>query len=190
MKSTQLLLSMLLMSASSGWTQAVAQPSSAPAWQQSGMTDPAQTYNFTRFTLSGSFANPSNEKSGGRPALTVDCIPGTPSHPKGRYLAAAMSVGAKLKIVYVEPEEIHGMSYYPKVDVRYRVDEAKSEEQDQWSAGADKVSVSLPRDMTKRILRAHILTIAVADDRGSRLVVKFELPDPAPLEQACNMDEP
>ena len=190
MKSTQLLLSMLLLSASSGWTQPAAQPAAVPAWQPSQRTDTAQTYSFARFTLPGRFANAPIGTSGNAPALTVDCIPGTPSHPKGRYLAAAILVGPTLKIVYVEPEEIHGMSYYPKVDVRYRLDGAKDDERDQWSAGADKVSASVPREVVKRILRAHTLAITVADEQGSRLQVKFDLPSPTPVEQACNMDEP
>ena len=82
------------------------------------------------------------------------------------------------------------MSYYPKVDVRYRLDGAKDDERDQWSAGADKVSASVPREVVKRILRAHTLAITVADEQGSRLQVKFDLPSPTPVEQACNMDEP
>ena len=186
MKSTRLLLPILLMSASSGW----AQPSAAPAWQQSRMTDPAQTYSFARFTLLGRFTNASNDKSGTRPTLTLDCIPGSPPHTKGRYLDATLLVGPKLKIVYVEPEEIHGMSYYPKVDVRYRVDNAKDEQRDQWSAGADKVSASVPKDAVKQILRAHALAITVADDHGSLLQMKFDLPEPTSVEQACNVDEP
>ena len=190
MKSTQLLVPILLLSGSSGWTQPATQLSAAPAWQQSGMTDPAQTYSFARFTLLGRVANAPNVKSGNRPVLTVDCIPGTPSHPKGHYLASAIVVGLTLKIVYVEPEEIHGMSYYQKVDVRYRIDEARDAERDQWSAGPDKVSASVPRDVVKKILRARVLDITVADEHGSRLQLKFDLPDPTPLEQACNVDEP
>ena len=154
------------------------------------MTDPAQTYSFARFTLLGRFTNAPNEKSGGRPSLTVDCIPGTPSHAKGRYLDASVLVGSKLKIVYVEPEEIRGTSYYPKVDVRYRLDEAKDDERDQWSAGADKVSASVPKEMVKKILRAHTLAIAIEDDHESRLQVRFDLPESTLVEQACNVDEP
>jgi hypothetical protein len=182
---------MLLMSATSGWTQPAAQPSAAPAWQPSRMTDAAQTYTYSRFTLLGSLTNASNEKSGNRPALTLDCIPGSPSHPRGRYLDATLLVGLKLKIVYVEPEEIHGISYYPKVNVRYRVDQAKDETRDQWSAGADKLSVSVPKEVVKQLLRAHSLAISVAaDDHGSLLQLKFDMPEPTLVEQACNVDEP
>jgi hypothetical protein len=154
------------------------------------MNDPAQTYTFSRFTLVGRFTHAPNDKSGARPALTLDCIPGSESHPKGRYLDAALLVGPKLKIVYVEPEEIHGISYYPKVDVRYRADEAKDEQRDQWSAGADKVSASVPKEVVKQILRAHTLAITVADDHGSLLQMKFDLPEPTSVQQACNVDEP
>ena len=137
----------------------------------------------------GRFASASNEKIGDRPALTIDCIPGTASHPKGRYLAADLLVGSEVKIVYVEPEEIHGLSYYPKVDVRYRADDAKGEESDRWSAGADKASASVPKAVLKKILRARTLAITVDGRQGSQLAMRFDMPDPTPVMDACNVDE-
>ena len=190
MKLNPLSLSVLLAWTSFGLAQQpVPQPSSARGWQQSQRTDPAQTYTFTRFTLVGRFANAPNEKVGDRPALTVDCIPGTASHPKGRYLAADLLVGTEVKIVYVEPEEIHGLSYYQKVDVRYRADDAKGEERDRWSAGADKASASVPKAVLKRMLHARNLAITVDGPQGSQLAMQFDMPDPTPVEDACNVDE-
>jgi hypothetical protein len=188
-KLNPLSLSVLLAWTSFGLTQPAPQPSSARGWQQSQRTDPAQTYTFTRFTLVGRFANAPNAKVGDRPALTVDCIPGTASHPKGRYLAADLLVGTEVKIVYVEPEEIHGLSYYQKVDVRYRIDDAKGEERDRWSAGADKASASVPKAVLKRMLRARTLAITVDGHNGSQLPMQFDMPDPMPVEDACNVDE-
>jgi hypothetical protein len=188
-KLTPLSLSVLLACTSFGMAQPAPQPAAARGWQPSQRTDPAQTYTFTRFTLVGRFASAPNEKIGDRPALTIDCIPGTAPHPKGRYLAADLLVGSEVKIVYVEPEEIHGMSYYPKVDVRYRADDAKGWERDQWSAGADKASASVPGAVLKRILRAHTLAITVDGRQGAQLLMRFDIPDPTPVEEACNMDE-
>lgn len=172
---------------------ALAQPASAPAparpWQQSPQTDLAQTYTFTRFTLVGRFVSSPGEQSADRPALTVDCIPGTGSHPKGRYLSASLLVGPKLKIVYVEPEEIHGTSYYPKVDVRYRTDDVSEASRDQWSAGSDKASAAVPKDALQKILRARTFVVTVADEHGSQLAMRFDMPDATPVEAACNVDE-
>lgn len=189
MKPTPLLPSLLLVGASFALAQPASPPASVRPWQPSQRTDSAQTYTFTRFTLVGRFVSSPSEKSDDRPALTVDCIPGTSSHPKGSYLAANLLVGPRLKIVYVEPEEIHGLSYYPKVDVRYRTDAVREESRDQWSAGSDKASASIPKDALQRILRARTLSVTVTDEHGSQLPMRFDMPDPTPVEAACNVDE-
>jgi hypothetical protein len=94
-----------------------------------------------------------------------------------------------MKVVYVEPEEIHGTSYYPKVVVRYRTDDAK-EEEEKWSPGTEKTSVSIPKHSLQKILRARTVAISAPDERGSQIAVRFDMPDPTPVEEACNVDEP
>ena len=164
------------------------QPSSAPGWQPSQKTDTAGTYAYTRFTLVGKYLASPHGQAANRPALALDCIPGQGSHPdKGKFLAANLLVESTLKIVYVEPEEIHGTSYFPKVVVRYRADGAKEEEQ-KWSAGADKTSASIPKDSLKKILRAHTVAITAADDSGSPVAMQFVMPDAALVEQGCSVD--
>ena len=163
--------------------------SSAPQWRQSQETNVADSYAFTRFTLLGKFSTSQHNEASDRPALTVDCIPATAaSHRSGKFVAANLLVGTPLKIVYVEPEEIHGMSYYPKVAVRYRTD-AKEAERDKWSPGTDKTSAAIPKDALKKILRAHAVAITANDERGTKLTMQFDLPDPVSVEQACNVDE-
>jgi hypothetical protein len=190
MKPTPLLLLAPLAWASIGFAQQPPQqPLSAHAWQQSQNSDAAHTYTFQRFTLAGKFLTPPHDPVANRPAVAVDCIPGRGSdHPKGKFLAANLLVGTNLKIVYVEPEEIRGMSYYPKVAVRYRADDAKDKE-DKWSAGGDKTSASIPKDALKEFLRAHTVAIGVDDDRGTQVAMQFEMPDAALVEQSCNVDE-
>ena len=102
-----------------------------------------------------------------RPALIVDCIPAKESgSSKGRFLAASLHVGSPLKIKYVEPEEIHGTSYFPKVEVRYRTDDGK-EEQEKWSplSEKEKTAASIPKEALKRILRARSVSITAEDER-------------------------
>jgi hypothetical protein len=190
MKPAALFLPLPLVWASCGFAQPPTQPSSsAPVWQQSQITDTARSLTYTRFTLTGKFLAPPHDQAANRPALAVDCIPGAESHPhKGRLLATNLLVGSTLKIVYVEPEEIHGTSYYPKVVVRYRTD-AAGEEEEKWAAGADKTSVAVPKDSLKKILRAHGVAITAEDDRGSQFAMQFSMPDPTPVEDACNVDE-
>jgi hypothetical protein len=190
MKPTPLLLLAPLAWASIGFAQQPPQqPLSAHAWQQSQNSDAARTYTYQRFTLVGKFLTPPHDQAANRPALAVDCIPGGGSHQsKGKFLAANLLVGSTLKILYVEPEEIRGMSYYPKVAVRYRADDAKDKE-DKWSAGGDKTSASIPKDALKEFLRAHTVAIGVDDDRGTQVAMQFDMPDAALVEQSCNVDE-
>jgi hypothetical protein len=142
---------------------------------------------YTQFTLVGKFVTSPRDVASNRPALTLDCIPAKEAHSKGRYLAANLLVGTTLKVIYVEPEEIHGTSYYPKVAVRYRTDDGK-EEDEKWSPGTDKTSVSVPKDSLKKILRAHGVAITADDERGSHVAMQFDLSDPKLVEEGCDVD--
>jgi len=165
------------------------QPSSAHVWQQSQKTDAVRETTYTQFTLEGKFLAPPPGGVSNRPALVLDCIPGKESHrPKGRFVGANFLAGTTLKIDYVEPEEIHGTSYYPKVSVRYRMDNAK-EELEQWSAGTEKTSASIPAGSLKKMLRGHTVEITADDDRGLPVVMQFDMPDPTPVEAGCAVDD-
>jgi hypothetical protein len=185
MKSTPLHLLLLLAWATLGFTQ------SAPQWRLSQGTDAARTYTYTRFTLAGKFlTSPPQGHATNHPSLVVDCIPAKESpRGKGTFLTGNLLVGIDLKILYVEPEEIRGTSYYQKVEIRYHTD-TKDEQQDKWSAGNDKDSASIPRDALKDILHAHTLAITADDAQGSQIAMQFDIPDPTPVEEACNVDEP
>lgn len=158
-------------------------------WRQSQKSDAARALTYTQFTLTGKFLSPPHDPVADRPALTLDCIPGSGPHSSSRkFLAANLLVGTTLKIIYVEPEEIRGTSYFPKVALRYRTDNGK-EEQGQWNPGTDKTSVSIPKESVKQLLRAHSVAMTLDDDRGSQVAMQFDLPDPALVEQGCNVDE-
>ena len=189
MKPAPLFLLVPLAWASFGFAQqAPPQTSSAQAWRQSQKTDAARAMTFTRYTLAGKFPTPPQGDPANRPALTLDCIPAAESHSsKGRFLAGSLLAGSPLKVIYVEPEEIHGTSYYPKVTVRYRIDGAR-EEEEKWSVGTDKTSVSIPKDVLKKILHARIVAITADDDRGPQISMQFDMPDPKLVEEACNVD--
>jgi hypothetical protein len=181
---------------------ALAQPASpqaaAPgAWHQSQKSDPAGTYTFTRFSVEGRFLG--SAPASAHPALTVDCIPGAESRRnKGKFLVAALLVGTPLTVDYVEPEEIRGTSYYPKVAVSYRTDGSGDEVQENWALGtdrvpnpapADKTAASIPKNALSKILQAHSVTFTVNDSHGSPLKMQFDLPGAAPLEAVCNLEE-
>jgi hypothetical protein len=190
MKPAILLLLVPLALTSSGLSAMPPQlPSSAHLWRQTQRTDAPSGTASTRFTLVGKFLKSPEGDISNRPAMVVDCVPGKASdHNKGRFVAASLLIGTNLKIDYVEPAEIHGTSYYPKVSVRYRINDAKDEEE-KWSPAADKASASIPKDWLKKIVRAQTVDITVADEHGSQIVMKFDMPDPVSVEAACNVDE-
>ena len=192
MKPTSIVLLGLL----AGGALAMAQ-SPAPShsgWSTSQKTDPAGTYTFTRFTLGGSFLG--SPAPADRPALIVDCIPGGQGgRRKGKFLNAAVLVGATLKIDYVEPAEIRGVSYYPKVAVHYDIDGDTG--QDNWAPGTDRVpaatpsdktSASIPKGVIKRVLRGHSLSLSADDEHGAELRMQFDIADAKAVEAACNID--
>jgi hypothetical protein len=186
MKPTPLVLVVPLAMASFGFTaMAPQQPS---VWRQSQKTDAAGG-SYTRFTWTGKFLKSPQSDVPNRPSFVLDCGPGRGSHPsKGRLLAGNLLVGTALKIVYVEPEEIHGTSYYPKIRVRYRLDDAK-EELERWSPGTEKTSASISGDALKKMLRAHTVEITVDDDHGLPVVMQFDMPDPTAVEVGCGVDD-
>jgi hypothetical protein len=182
---------MLLGCTSVAFTAAAAQqPSEVLAWRQSQKTtttDPYTAYTYTRFSLVGRYAA-GNNQSADPPALMIDCIPGADSaNSKGTYLATNLRVGSPLKIIYVEPEEIHGNSYFPEVAVKYTAGDSR-DVRDDWSVGADKTSVSVPRRALKKLLDARTVAIVAQDDHGAPLAIQFNMPDPTPVAESCNLD--
>src|ERR1700693_2766504 len=129
MKSNRLLLQVPLVCLTFSIAEAAQQePSSVPLWQQSERTNAVDDFAFSRFTLVGKFLTPLHDVVPNRPALVVDCIPaGDPSRSRGTFLASNLLVGTALKIVYVEPEEIRGINYFPMIAVRFHTDNAKDQ---------------------------------------------------------------
>ena len=165
------------------------QPSSELAWQQSEGTNSAEAYTFSRFTLVGKFLTPLPDVVPNHPALVVDCIPAKES-PRGRgtFLAGTLLVGTTLKIVYVEPELIRGTNYFPMVAVRYHANNARDQKQE-WPPRSNNTSASIDKGLLKKILRARTIEISTVDNRGSKVAMQFDIPDPSPVEAACHVDE-
>jgi len=165
---------------------AAAQDSSATdAWQLSQRKDPARDYPYARFTLAGRFVE--TDRSGTAPSLVLECLSDRDAHPlTGRVISANVSAGVALKVIYVEPEEIHGTSYFQKVAVLYRIDGASAERRD-WSVGSDKVSTVIPNESLARILRARTVTITADDSKGVPLTMRFDIPEASAVREACDL---
>ena len=160
------------------------QQSPSPEWRQSQRTD-AFRGTYTRFTLVGKFLK-SPEGDTNRPALVVDCSSYNRSH-RSQFWRGSLVVGDPLKIDWVEPEEIHGTSYFPKVAVEYRLNDAK-EEKENWTPGTDKTSASFSKGSFEKMLRARTVEITAEDNHGSQVVMQFDLSDPTLVKQSCDID--
>jgi hypothetical protein len=118
--------------------------------------------------------------------MVVDCSTYNRSH-RSQFWRGNLVVGDPLKIDWVEPEQIEVMSYYPKVAVVYRLNDGK-EDKENWTPGTDKTSASFPKSSFEKILRAQTLELTAEDNRGSQVIMQFDLPDPTSVEQTCNVD--
>jgi hypothetical protein len=132
-----------------------------------------------------------NSNDRGRPglhiySLYVDCGRGRGS--AGKFIEGNLLVGVPLKIHYVEPTEIHGTSYFPKVFVKLRVDDSTKSEKRNWTPGKDKTSAVFAKYSIKKILRAHTVEITTEDENGSEVSVQFDVPDSKSVQEACNVD--
>lgn len=158
----------------------------AEAWRQTQRTDPVRG-DYTRFSLVGKFVNPPPGDSSSRPSLVVDCDAYNRSH-KSKFVRGTLVVGDPLTVDWVEPEEIHGISYFPKVSVVYRLNDAK-QEKEEWTSSTNKTSASFPKGSLEKMLRAHTVEITTPDKSGSPVVMQFDMPDPTAIEQGCDVDE-
>ena len=162
------------------------QQSSSQAWKQTQRTDTVRG-KYTRFTLVGKFVESApGDDASNRPAMVVDCSTYNRSH-RSKFWRGSLVVGDPLKIDWVEPEQIEVMSYYPKVAVVYRLNDGKTDKEN-WTPGTDKKSASFPQSSFEKILRAQTLELTADDNRGSQVVMQFDLPDPTPVEQTCDVD--
>jgi hypothetical protein len=150
------------------------------------MTDSGRASTYTRFTLTGKFLKRPPGDVSTPPTLAIDCGPARRG-PEGRLIAGNLMVGVPLKINYVEPTEIHGTSYYQKVFVQLRVDDAKNEKR-QWTPGKDKTSAVFSKYSVKKILRAHTVEITTEDENGSPVTMQFDVPDSKAVAEACDVD--
>src|ERR1700683_1640887 len=162
------------------------QSPSAQGWQQTKRTDPVRG-EYTRFSLAGKFLKTPAGDSSNLPSLVVDCSAYNRSH-KSKFVRGTLVVGGPVKLAWGEPEEIHGISYFPKVSVLYRLNDAKEEKED-WTPSTEKTSASFPKGSLEKMLRAHTVEITAADNSGSRVVMQFDMPDAAAIEQGCDVNE-
>jgi hypothetical protein len=47
----------------------------------------------------------------------------------------------------------------------------------------------VPKEWLKKILLAQTVDLTVSDDSGAPIVMKFDMPDPKPVQEVCNVDE-
>jgi hypothetical protein len=167
-------------------TFAKPQPASGQDWQESQKTD-SHGGTYTQYMLAGKFIKRPHAEVSAQPSLVVGCELAQESRwSKAGFKEASLRVGANLKIDYVEPQEIHGTSYYQKNSVQYRLDDGKVE-RDEWTPGAERTSVSIPKEAMKKFLGAHTVLVTVNEDSAGEIEMQFDMPDPGKVAQACHL---
>jgi hypothetical protein len=167
-------------------TSARQTPTATAEWRASQDTDYRGTA-YNQFSLTGKFIKEPRGGSPDPPSLEVRCkAPKSGGPAGGKFQSATIRIGVPVKVDWVEPEVIHGTSYFPKVTVRYRLDEGK-ERREQWSPGNEKWSASIPKNSMKLLLRGRSVLLTVADPSGTDVVFQFDFSDPAQVENACNL---
>jgi hypothetical protein len=161
------------------------QTGSAQEWRQTERTDAVRGA-YTRYSLAGKLLKTPPGDVTSRPSLVVDCGAYNRSG-KPKFVRGTLVVGDPLKIDWVEPEEIHGISYFPKVSVVYRLDEGKQDKED-WSPTTDKTSATFSKGSLEKMLRARTVEITAEDARGSQVAMEFDMPNGAVVEQGCDVD--
>jgi len=161
--------------------------SSSAQWRRTEKDDPNRERRLIQFTLKGSFLKSPRTEAPNRPALLVSCVPDRHDATEGKFSDAQILVGSPLKIDYVEPAQLTtGNSYNQDVDVQFRVDDRKVQTL-RWPAGADKISAAIPKDAVKEMLRAHTVLMTVREKDAGELEMRFDMPDPAQIEKACDI---
>jgi hypothetical protein len=62
------------------------------------------------------------------------------------------------------------------------------EEKENWTPGTDKTSASFSKGSFEKMLRAQTVQLTAEDNHGLHAVMQFDMPDPTPVEQACDVD--
>jgi hypothetical protein len=190
MKASHALFLLLLASLAFAVAAPAQQPSaSTRTWQQAERIDNNRVINETQFTLAGRFLDPPHGNVSAPPTLMLTCEPSDRKrNGEGKFISGQLTVGAPLKIVFVEPDEIHGTSYYPEVNITYRVDSEKPQDV-QWPPRTDKTSISIDRQGARKILRGHAVVITVHEAFDSQVVMQFDFPESAEVLQTCGIRE-
>ena len=160
---------------------------SGKEWRQTPKSDATHDTPYTEFALAGKWVKWPQAEVSVRPSLILNCAPEVRFHGRGDLLQSYVLVGTALKIAYIEPEEIHGTSYYPMVSVKYQLDGGKTK-MENWAPGPEKNSVSIPENVVKELLRAHSLLIHANEKDAGEVSMQFDIPDPAQVEAGCGVD--
>lgn len=160
---------------------------SSSGWVKTSQSSDASGNTVAHFAATGRFIKPPGGENPSPPSLDVDCRPDIQPRPlRDKFSEGSLRVGTPLKIEWVEPQVVHGIGYYPKVSIRYRIDDSKAT-RSQWAAGADKSSAVFTKDMLKKLLRAKTVMMEVRDKQENVISMHFDLAGADPVAAACGV---
>jgi hypothetical protein len=142
------------------------------AWQYTQESDPLRAKMSDRFELKGTYLTPPrNSSTGSSPSLVVVCV-------DGKVQENYFAVHAVL--------DVNEQSIFP-VMMDARLDGKST------TIGGDRVSsdgtaVYFIRSDLAHVIEGHLLIVGAEEYLGPKIVMQFDIPDPAPLFDRCSAD--
>lgn len=170
-------------------------------WTRVDVADPQQERQYAEFTLQGKFLKAPPAESESFPLIILHCQPGRYGHLHGKLLAAVLHVGKVVDGAMVR-NEIRDELFSSKPDpdgyyVEYNLDDGESKA-DHWDNVSDYQAAGFGLQELSDILWGQApprkedgnppvkkLVITVQQQLAGKIVMQFNMPDPAPVSEFC-----
>ncbi len=162
-------------------------------WHPTEKTDALRGTHYTQFALEGRFLTPPKGPNADPvPRLFVQCLPGEHSagyhiFTNGRYITSWLAIGSVLD------------TRASSAAVHFRLDDGKIKEE-VWASSTSLTGLFFEKDTLNTLLYGHFLphkensgqpvrklVIATDEYLAGEVVMQFDLPNPAPVAEACGL---
>lgn len=177
-------------SCGSGWSQVPEVSTGPEGWISKPQTDALTGQNYVEFELSGKFLDAPSNASAVVPRIQLRCDPTPYRRLTGRFLAGFIVVGAAIDLT-------NGNA----MTMQFRLDDGKPQYWQEATYSTDYQAISFDSLFLNNILWGHILAhkpgsgapvrkllVAVQEYLGGRIVMQFDMPDPAVVSRVCGAE--
>jgi hypothetical protein len=179
------------LSVGSMWSQARPVASAvAPDWTSKPQTDALTGQSYVEFELPGKFLDAPSDGSAAAPKIELRCDPTPYRRLTGKLVAGFIVVGAVIDLT-------NGNA----TTMQFRLDDGKPQNWFEATYSTDYQAIAFDALFLNNILWGHILThktgtgtsvrklvVAVQEHLGGRIVMQFDMPDPAVVSRICGAE--